>query len=101
ARTRRLRLGAFGTLLDQPAGVVEDAGEAVLKIGVIGGPNAVTYPGHLGKQRSGSRIDGNGVLDGAGSHVRRLVLLVEPRQYHRSADVHRDGRVGVERVLRR
>src|SRR6185312_5656528 len=50
-----------------------------------GRADAVTYPGYLSEEWGLFRVDGNGVLDGPGSDIRRLILLVEALQHHASA----------------
>src|SRR6516162_4886410 len=72
------RCGGFRALLDQTAGVVEDAVQAEFEVGLIRGRDAVSLATHLSDQWSGCRVDGHGVLDGAWSALGRLVLFVEP-----------------------
>src|SRR6516164_10786956 len=78
------RCGGVGALLDQTAGVVEDAVQAEFEVRLIRGSDAVSLAAHLSDQRSCCRVDGHGVLDGAWPALGRLVLLVEPLQHHRS-----------------
>src|SRR5258708_29259918 len=76
------RLAGFRAFFDQPAGMVEDAVEAEFEIGFVRGPDAVPLAGHLSDQWRGVGIDGHGILDGARSTLRRLILLVQPLQYY-------------------